>query len=410
MANSMDFKDFSEQDFINHPYFQDWIISPDEEKNRFWKNFLTAYPQKKQVVENAANLLRTIAFKESWPAEERVERSLNKALEQINTKSEKTPVRKIPSKLRPLYRNWWVAAAVLMFIVFGLWFVVGRDRSGKPPIAATPVLQNDIAPGGDKAILTLADGSKVILDTADNGAITKQGSVTVIKLNGQLAYNKEGISSTDVLYNTITTPRGGQYQLVLADGTKVWLNAASSLRFPTAFVGKERKVELTGEGYFEVEHDASKPFHVMVNDMDVQVLGTHFNINSYSDEPAVKTTLLEGRVMIKKNENLVYLNPGQQAILQPGQDNIQVAYDVDVEEVTAWKNGLFIFNKAPLEDVMRQIGRWYNVDVVYLGNIPQDRFSGTISRNTNLSEVFKILEYSNVRFKVEGNTLTVLPQ
>ena len=210
MANSRDFRDFNEQDFINHPYFQDWIIAPDEEKNHFWQNFLTAYPEKKQVVENAANLLRAIAFKESWPAEERIERSLNKALEQINIKSGKTPVRKMPAKLRPLYRNWWVAAAVLVLVAFGWWFAANGNKENKPSIASTPALQNDIAPGGNKAILTLADGSKVILDTADNGAITKQGSVTVIKLNnGQLAYNKEGVRPTEVLYNIIATARGG---------------------------------------------------------------------------------------------------------------------------------------------------------------------------------------------------------
>jgi ferric-dicitrate binding protein FerR (iron transport regulator) len=409
MTKSKDFKDFSEQDLIHHPYFQDWILSPDEEKDSFWQNFLTEYPEKKQAVENAGNLLKAIAFKESWPAEEKVERSLKDAFHVISTTGKKASARLIPVS-GSLYRTWLAAAAVLVLIAFSWWLVADHNRVKKPSVAVS-TRAKDIAPGGNKAILTLADGSQVVLDTAGNGAITKQGSITVIKLdNGQLAYNKEGTGSTAVLYNTITTPRGGQYQLVLADGSKVWLNAASSLRFPIAFTGKERRVELTGEGYFEVAHDVLKPFHVTVNNMDVQVLGTHFNINSYSDEPAAKTTLLEGRVMIKKNEKLVYLNPGQQAILPSGQDNIRVDYHADVEEAVAWKNGLFIFNNTPLEDIMRQIERWYNVDVVYQGNIPQDTFNGNISRNTNLSEVLKVLEYSNIRFRVEGNTITVLPQ
>ena len=413
MTNSKDFRDFSEQDFIMHPYFQDWVIAPDEDKDSFWQNFLISHPEKKLTIEKARTLLKSIGFKESWPEEETIERSLNNALSLINAKGNKSLVRNMPAPVKPLHRTWWAAAAVILILTTGGYFLLKGNQQGQKLASNKKNLPagQDVAPGSNKAILTLADGTNVILDTANNGAISKQGSVTVIKLNGQLAYNKENVTSTEILYNTITTPKGGQYQLVLADGSRVWLNAASSLRFPTAFTGKERRVQLTGEGYFEVAHDASRPFRVTVNDMDVQVLGTHFNINSYADEPVIKATLLEGRVMIKKNDNLIYLNPGQQAIVQPGQDNIKVDYDVDVEEVVAWKNGLFVFNKTPLENIMRQIERWYNVNVVYQGNVPQGPFSGTIGRNTNLSEVLKILEYSSdIRFTVRDNTITVLPQ
>jgi len=408
MTSRTRFKDYSEQDFINDKDFQDWVISSDEEKDRFWQEFLARHPEKKETVEKAKMLLRAIAFKETWPADEKVERSLTEALNTINQPCAKASAYRMHRKSGYMYQ-WMAAAAVLVFIVCGLWFLVGREGDGKPSVAVTPKVKQDIAPGGDKAILTLADGTQVVLDTANNGALTKQGNVTVIKLNGQLAYNKQGGIPTEVLYNTISTPRGGQYQLVLSDGSKVWLNAESSLRFPTAFAGKERRVELTGEGYFEVAHNAEKPFHVKVNDMEVQVLGTHFNINSYSDEEAVKTTLLEGSVKVSKGDKMVLLHPGQQAVVQPEGAEIKVGYDVDTEEVVAWKNGLFVFNNTPLATIMKQLERWYDVEVVYQGKVPQDRFNGSISRNNNLSEVLKVLEYSDIKFRVEGKTITVLP-
>ena len=308
----------------------------------------------------------------------------------------------------------WIgaAAAVLLLLAGGWWMMKGSNSTQQPSVAAVPNRQvPDIAPGGNKAILTLADGTQVILDSATNGAITKQGNVTVIKLDdGQLAYNASSTSSSALTYNTVTTPRGGQYQLVLSDGTKVWLNAASSLRFPTAFVGSERKVEMTGEGYFEVAHNDKKPFLVRAGGMDVEVLGTHFNINAYEDEGAVKTTLLEGKVRASAaNGQAVVLKPGEQARLFDGDAQLSKRNNADLDEVIAWKNQMFVFNSAPLASVMRQIERWYDVEVEYQGHIPQDRFIGTITRNTNLSEVLKVLEYSNVRFKVEGKKITVMP-
>ena len=406
MTTENNFRDFSEQDFINDPLFQDWILSPTEESDHFWQGFLVAHPEKKEATEKARTLLQAIAFKESWPVGERVEGSLAEALNTINEAGKKAPVYQMQARVKPLYK--WVAAAILVLVAGSLW-IYNREPSKVSDDTAITTKPQDIAPGGDKAILTLGNGTKVVLDTADNGAITRQGNVTVIKLNGQLAYNKEGGVATEVLYNTITTPRGGQYQIVLADGSKVWLNAESSLRFPTAFVGKQRKVELTGEGYFEVAHNEQQPFVVQRGDAEVQVLGTHFNVNGYTDEPSLKVTLLQGRVMVKKSDQLVYLNPGQQAVAQDGQQNIKVDYDVDTEEVTAWKNGLFVFNNTPLETIMKQLERWYDVEVVYQGTVPKDRFNGSISRDNNLSEVLKVLEYSNIKFSVQGKVITVLP-
>jgi ferric-dicitrate binding protein FerR (iron transport regulator) len=300
------------------------------------------------------------------------------------------------------------AAAIVLVLSATVFFLLQKKSSDLAERAQKVKVVHDIAPGGDKALLTLADGRQIVLDTATNGMLAQQGGIKVIKIGGQLSYDHEG-NPAQVLYNTVTTPRGGQYQLELADGSKVWLNAASSLRFPTAFAGKDRTVELTGEGYFEVAHDASKPFHVKVNDMDVQVLGTHFNINSYSDEPSVKTTLLEGRVMVKKKEKFVYLNPGQQAILEPANDNINVANDVDVEEVVAWKNGRFLFTNAQIETIMRQVARWYDVDVVYEKKI-NETFSGELPRSKNVSELLKMLEATgSVDFEISGKQIIVRP-
>ena len=254
-----------------------------------------------------------------------------------------------------------------------------------------------------------------ILDSAADGSLAQQGGVKVIKLGGQLAY-QQADNTTEILWNTITTPKGGQYQLVLADGSKVWLNAASSLRFPTVFQGNERKVELTGEGYFEISSQVMAgvqkklPFIVAVGDMSVEVTGTHFNINSYGDEPSVKTTLLEGKVSVRKGENMMPLNPGQQAIISQGRDNIQVTKDVDMEEVMAWKNGRFMFNNADVETIMRQAARWYDVDVVFKGNI-SETFSGNPPRSEYISKLLNVMEATGkVDFEINGRQIIVKPK
>ncbi|HQW45168.1 MAG TPA: FecR domain-containing protein, partial [Chitinophagaceae bacterium] len=278
----------------------------------------------------------------------------------------------------------------------------------KTPIVKTTPEKNDVAPGGNKAILTLADGSTIILDNAANGSLTEQGNTKVIKLDdGQLAYNTLNEKPTEIVYNTISTPRGGQYQLTLADGTKVWLNAASTLRFPATFSGNERKVELTGEGYFEVAKNAAMPFKVSVNNMTVEVLGTHFNINSYSDEASIKTTLLEGAVKVTNGDAVQMLSPSNQAQLT-ADGEIRLNRNVDIEDVVAWKNGIFNFSGTAIENIMRQISRWYDLDVSYEGAISKETFSGVVSRNSNLSQVLKIMEQAGVKFKIEGKKIIVM--
>lgn len=311
---------------------------------------------------------------------------------------------------RMLFWKYAVAAAVLVIVSMAV--ILLTQKQVQAPIAQKPAADtvvNHIVPGGDRATLTLADGRIVFLDSAAKGTLTEQGGITIINLDGQLAYQSEG-ESTEVLYNTVTTPRGGQYQLVLADGSKVWLNAASSLRFPTSFPGADRTVELSGEGYFEVAHNAAKPFHVKVDKMDVEVLGTHFNINSYSDEPSVKTTLLEGRVKVVSDEKNVILNPGQQAVLQQGRKNLEVVDDVDLEEVVAWKDGKFLFSSVDLETVMRQVARWYDVDVRF-EHKSDKQVGGGLPRSESISQLLKILEATGkVEFDVQGRQVIVKPK
>jgi hypothetical protein len=302
------------------------------------------------------------------------------------------------------------AAAVVILIISGLsYWLISKPKFNKklPDSSLAKADAPKIKPGGTHAILTMGDGSTIELDSVQNTSI-QRGSVKIIKQSGLLVYNGSGPlkAGMPVTYNTLTTPRGGEYKLELSDGSKVWLNASSSLRFPTAFTGKERSVELTGEAYFEVAKNKEKPFHVNVNGLQVQVLGTHFNINAYEDECAIKTSLLEGRVEIKKGDISGFLHPGQQGVIKKNSKKLKIR-DADMNQVIAWKNGLFQFDGADIKDIMRQIGRWYDVEVEYVGKIPKRRFAGKISRGAQLQDVLKILEFSNVKFSVQGKKIVV---
>jgi ferric-dicitrate binding protein FerR (iron transport regulator) len=265
-------------------------------------------------------------------------------------------------------------------------------------------------PGSNKATLTLANGTVIVLEDEKNGVLSQQGNAKILKLNsGQLAYNtaRQPAAGSPAAFNTLSTPRGGQYQLTLADGTVVWLNAASSITFPAAFSGKERSVTLSGEAYFEIAANASQPFIVKVGNMQVKVLGTHFNVMAYGDEQTMNTTLLEGAVKVAGATGEVLLQPGQQVKMDHAGALRVVAANLD--EVIAWKNGIFSFNNAGIEEVMRQIARWYDAEVVYPDGIPQDRFQGEINRNADISTVLKILETSGVKFTVRGHKILVQP-
>lgn len=314
----------------------------------------------------------------------------------------------------PKTRFLQIAAAVLLIsgsAVFYQYFFAPRLPSptaknhGKA-VKKNTVVANAIAPGGNKAVLLLADGSKIVLDSATNGLLASDPATKITKIEeGQLRLSSAG-QATSTAFNTLTTPRGGQYAITLADGTTVWLNSASSLRFPNAFSGKERVVELSGEAYFEVAKNPLQPFTVKVNEMEVKVLGTHFNVMAYEDEDAVQTTLLEGAVRIRQQDASALLKPGQQAAAKAG-GVIKISNGADIAQVMAWKNGYFDFEGATIEAIMRQLARWYPVDVVYAGKIPA-HFTGTISKNVGIEKVFQMLELTGaVHFSVNGNKVTV---
>ena len=314
----------------------------------------------------------------------------------------------------------YVAAAILTGAIVTTAVLVFNRRNNKPDVAKLPIEQrfhNDVQPGNDKAILQLADGRNIVLDSMQNGTIANQGNTAVNKQDGIVQYNSSQQNKVETIaWNTLRTPRGGQYQLQLPDGSKVWLNAQSSLRFPAAFTGNERLVELTGEAYFEVTKNPQMPFRVnMINTTgkpsgQVEVLGTHFNINAYTDEEIMRTTLLEGKVKLSSIENAesTLLKPGEQSSLSQ-EFHVSHPIPVQTEEVVAWKDGLFRFQDASIESIMRQVARWYDVEIVYEGKINK-QFIGTIPRNVPVSTLLKILESTGwVHFMIEGKKITVVP-
>ncbi len=314
-----------------------------------------------------------------------------------------------PSKSTLFRWSISVAAAILIFIGLGLYYF-DKDRISKPLV--NQIAANKIVPGGNKAVLTLANGKKISLTDADNGTLAEQAGIKVVKTtDGQLVFtilsNQNQTSSNADQYNTIETPKGGSYQVRLPDGSNVWLNSASMIIFPSSFAGhKKREVELTGEAYFEISKDKLHPFIVNTSSQKVEVLGTQFNINSYVDEPFVKTTLLEGSVKITQNKGMdKVLKPGQQSILDSKGFKIK---NVDTDQAVAWKENQFVFESDDIQYIMRMISRWYNVEVQYVGEIPKSRFGGAVSRFEDVSEVLKSLESTGrVRFKIEGRRILV---
>ncbi len=309
----------------------------------------------------------------------------------------------------------WMLAAASVVIVLGAGLYFLRTKQISHQIANNQSGFNHITTGSNKAILTLANGSKITLRDVKNGELAQQGASSINKSkDGLLVYdktNRPADQNAELIYNTITIPQGGQYQLILPDGTKVWLNSASSLKFPTSFTGKQRNVELTGEAYFEVAKNKEMPFNITVNKMNVQVLGTHFNIMSYANESLIKTTLLEGSVKVTAGNQVVFLKPGEQAQASQGETNsLNIIANADVQEAIAWKNGYFIFNNENIESIMRKISRWYDVDVVYQGNLSKTAFGGSMSRSNNIYQVLDMLESTgSVHFKINERRITVMP-
>lgn len=322
---------------------------------------------------------------------------------------------KLPLQAEPKVIRLWprvaVAASIALLLGTGIFYFA------KPKEQIIPVAEKaqEIAPGGTRGILTLSNGKQIILaNISAKDTIAKEGEEVTIKMgaNGVITYiinpDADASKNNPNAFNTLSTPTGGQYNIVLADGTKVYLNAVSSIKYPTQFNGDKRLVELDGEAYFEVAKNKNKPFIVKSDNQSIEVLGTHFNVHAYANEAVVKTTLLEGSVAVSFKNQKSILKPGQQSNVSDNFTKIKIR-DVDTDEAIAWKNGRFKFDNADLKTVMRQLERWYGIKVEYRGDVSDVRFSGGTFMNKNLSEVLKVLELSNIKFKVEGRTIIVYP-
>lgn len=312
-----------------------------------------------------------------------------------------------PANRYRLFSKLTIAASILL----GCFLFYNKEAPKKEKALNQVVKSNpkEILPGGNKAVLILPDGSKIDLSGPLNNQKASQNNISAIDAKeGRITYSVAK-QPTKVTYHTISIPRGGQYNILLSDGTRIFLNSESSITFPTAFLGNERMVSLTGEAYFEVAHDKNKPFTVKSNGQSVSVLGTHFNINSYDNEPSVKTTLLEGSVRVEGNGQNVLLKPGEQSSLGSiGSSKKIIIRKVDTDEVVAWKNGIFEFHDATIKEVMKITSRWYDVDVSFPQNPPNIRISGKISRTVNFSGLVKLLEFEGVRFRIEGRKVEIL--
>ncbi|MFX1704298.1 DUF4974 domain-containing protein [Chitinophaga sp. CC14] len=371
----------------------EWINTSDDNRRLF-----AELTDQQQLV---ANLQRFYAYDT-----DRISRKISEQIPGFD-QPVATPVHRVH-----FIRRWgWAAAAALLLA--GSTYLLVMNKKDQSPVISSKVA--DITPGSQGAILTLADGRQVVLDSMTSGIVAHQSGTSVVLSNGKLMYDPSGEAVSDIQYNKMTTPKGRQFQMTLPDGTKVWLNAASSIRYPTVFAGKERKVEVYGEACFEVAKDVNKPFLVNVNNKaSIEVLGTLFNVNAYENEKTINTTLLDGSVRVVSEPASIILKPGQQAqinnisgINKPGA-KIAIVSNPDIEKIMAWKNGLFNFEGANLEEVMRQLERWYNIDVVYENGIPDIQFMGEMSRQISLTDLLEILRRTEVDFRVEGRRLIVL--
>lgn len=318
-----------------------------------------------------------------------------------------------------LRRFWGAAAAVLLLLIVSSisWFYLidRKARQSNPDTGSTiAVNTTDIAPGSNKAVLVLANGQKVVLDSSAIGNKLNQGNSSVAIDENTVSYSDGAKGESDrETFNTISTPLGGQYQLQLPDGSKMWLNAGSSVRFPVSFRGNQRRIEVTGEIYCSIAHNANKPFIVTVRGIEVKVLGTEFNINAYADESHVRTSLINGSILVTSANARkgLTLKPGQEAVAEPTSGEIQLVKDANIEQAIAWKNGFFQFASNDIHGIMRQLSRWYNVTIIYKGEMPKRTFSGKIPRNMSAVKVLNLLRSMDVRFNIDetGKQITVLP-
>ncbi|TKC57213.1 FecR family protein [Pedobacter hiemivivus] len=384
-------------ELVNQESFLNYCFKRNSDDVQYWEEWLQKNPEDRKQIDDFRKMLISMG-------QESRKRVNDANFAELQHKIAQSKVN-INPKSYPLWKRWGIAAAAVLLIVGGGLFI--SQNTGE---IVDIVNAKDISPGGNSAILILANGQKVDLEQVANGGVMSQSGIKVVKkADGQIIYEISDVAEKTASdqYNTIETPIGGQYQVNLSDGTKVWLNSGSSLRYPVKFVGAYRNVELKGEGYFEVSKNKAMPFKVNNSRQTVEVLGTHFNIMAYADEPVVKTTLLEGVVKVSAGKASALLASGQQSKLEGAKVN--VIDHVDLEDAVAWKNGYFKFNES-LESIMSKISRWYGVEVIY-ETIPERdlTYSGKISRSRNISAVLKIIGFnSDVRFKIEGKKVYVI--
>lgn len=388
------YQQYATADFLNDEEFVAWVKYPTGERNAYWEKVAATYPQKESQMRKAREMILLL---NSVPQPAAAE-SRGRVWENIAAGMQEAKVRSISR-----WRRVAVAASILLLVSVGLFLY--RQQEQAAPLAAVP---NDVPPGKNAAVLTLANGQQLLLDDSEDGLLAKEGNTNIRKTaNGQLIYEGEGNVGETMRINKIDIPRGGQYQLTLPDGTRVWLNAATSLQYPSSFTGKDRTVRLNGEAYFEVVQNTEMPFRVISAGQTVEVLGTRFNVNCYEEEDAVRTTLLDGRVRLTNDQQISHiLSPGEQCAMFPtGGVKIRSA---DVEEVMAWKEGYFIWNNESLESIMRKLARWYNIEPVYEKPLPAIVLSGIVSRSKNLSEVLEIMEMTgSVHFRITGRNVII---
>lgn len=374
------------------------LTETEKQELEAWRRSSAANQQLYEQYSSAEQIVHE--FRERTKRNKRISANLEQFIQEQNS----SPVM---GRIRFMNKWKWIAASVVLVLGISTYFLLENQTHRQQPEPLVDAAL--IKPGRDGAILKLADGSQLSLDSVRNGVVALQDGVTAKVVNGALVYEGNG---NKMQYNTMSTPKGRQYHLTLSDGTRVWLNAASSIKYPTVFTGGERRVQISGEAYFEVAKNSTQPFRVEAgNGMQIDVLGTSFNVNAYQDDHNNYTTLMDGavRVTAAGTGNSAILKPGQQAVQSPG-DLISVNNNVDVEKVMAWKNGIFNFENASLEYVMKEIGRWYDIDVVYQNGVPDIKFWGKITKDVPLSGILIALERTKVHFKLENNrTLVVLP-
>lgn len=396
----------SAEDFLQDDSFLRYCMGVSEEDTRRWEDWLREHPDRQASFEQARKIFDVINGQQGqlYAAVGQFRLLLREHV--ANTTAQAPAALTPPARGQQRRLYWWSAAAAALLLSVAGWYQYSHYRDQQHVAAVQPV--HDALPGTSKAVLTLADGTTVPLDSAGASQIEEKDGTRINKGQGSLVYDHSGNTEEKVLFNTLATPRGGEYQITLPDGSRVWLNAASSLRFPTRFAGNDRTVYLNGEAYFEITPNAQQPFHVQLSDnQQITVLGTSFNVMNYADENNITTTLVTGKVMVSgPGGQQAVLAPSQQAVITKGASHLSVS-EADIDKTIAWKTGMFEFEDDDLPSVMRQLARWYDVTVVYEGAVPDQHYSGSIRKTAALSQALRILQTAGIRYSITNKTIII---